>query len=442
MHLSSRAVALSATFGTGIASAADLPARPYTKAAPLQPAPITWSGCYLGANIGAGWDRFHAGEAGFAGVPTPFVDYGSNTGTSLIGGGQVGCDYQFAPNWVIGTQGKAEFGNINSSNLVAAFPGVTAVFKLKNTETLTGRLGYTLAPTVLAYVKGGAAWSNAYATASTAFGLGETANFSMTGYTVGGGVEWIFAPGWSVFGEYNYLDFGTKNVNFPSTGPGAGLRSRRYACRYQCRQAYGAGSNLRRELQVQLGQPDHREVLAGNNRTASAASAGLCSRGVRLTDRGQKRPHLCQKSLQIHGLCVEIRAADLDTFGTVAGKRVGCQSDNRDGCSRRIGLDQLSRFPAVHFAQGDIHQDQMRVLARGHRDAGGAVMRTADVEAVPLQAPGKHVPVHFVVFNQQDLMHGASLRQAEAQGREQPGPASRRHASLLSAARRSRACGW
>ena len=46
----------------------------------------------------------------------------------------------------------------------------------------------------------------------------------MTGYTVGGGAEWMFAPGWSVFGEYNYLDFGTKNVNFLSTGlvPGFG----------------------------------------------------------------------------------------------------------------------------------------------------------------------------------------------------------------------------
>lgn len=218
------AVALGVTFGTGVASAADLLARPYTKAPPLQPVPVTWSGCYLGGNIGAGWDRFSAGEVGFAGVPTPFVDYGSNTGSSFIGGGQIGCDYQFASNWVIGIQGKTEFGNINSSNPVAAFPGVTAVFKLKNTDTLTGRLGYTLAPTALAYVKGGAAWSNSYAAASTAFGLGETANFSMTGYTVGGGLEWMFAPGWSVFGEYNYLDFGTKNVNFPSTGlvPGFG----------------------------------------------------------------------------------------------------------------------------------------------------------------------------------------------------------------------------
>jgi hypothetical protein len=74
----------------------------------------------------------------------PLRRLGSNTGSSFIGGGQIGCDYQFASNWVIGIQGKTEFGNINSSNLVAAFPGVTAVFKLKNTETLTGRLGYRL----------------------------------------------------------------------------------------------------------------------------------------------------------------------------------------------------------------------------------------------------------------------------------------------------------
>ena len=50
------------------------------------------------------------------GSATPFLDYGPNTGSGFIGGGQIGCDYQFASNWVIGIQGKAEFGNINSSN--------------------------------------------------------------------------------------------------------------------------------------------------------------------------------------------------------------------------------------------------------------------------------------------------------------------------------------
>lgn len=223
----SAAAAISATLGIGAASAADLAARPYTKAPVYGAPPISWSGCYLGGSIGAGWDRFNAGEVGFAGVPTPFVDYGSNSGSSVIGGGQIGCDYQFASNWVVGIQGQAEFGTINSSNAIAAFPGITAQFQVKNIETLTGRVGYAVAPAVLAYVKGGAAWANASGAAVVpALGgiSGETANFTMTGYTVGGGLEWMFARGWSVFGEYNYMDFGTKNVNFPSTGlvPGFG----------------------------------------------------------------------------------------------------------------------------------------------------------------------------------------------------------------------------
>jgi outer membrane immunogenic protein len=45
----------------------------------------------------------------------------------------------------------------------------------------------------------------------------------MTGYSVVGGLEWRFAPGWSVFGEYDFIDFGKKNVNFFSIGSGGGL---------------------------------------------------------------------------------------------------------------------------------------------------------------------------------------------------------------------------
>jgi hypothetical protein len=74
----------------------------------------------------------------FAGVPLPFQDYGGSTGSSFVGGGQIGCDYQFASYWVIGIQGKAEFGTINSSNPVAAFPGVAAIYQMKNTENARG----------------------------------------------------------------------------------------------------------------------------------------------------------------------------------------------------------------------------------------------------------------------------------------------------------------
>jgi outer membrane immunogenic protein len=215
--------AFGATFAIGAASGADLAAR-YTKTPAYGAPPAFWTGCYLGGNIGAGWDRFNAGEVAFAGVPTAFTDFGGNKGSSVIGGGQIGCDYQFA-NWVIGIQAQAEFGTINSSNAVAAFPGITAIFKLKNIETLSARLGYTVTPAVLAYVKGGPAWASASAAAAIPSGvIAESANFTTTGYTVGGGLEWMFVPGWSVFGEYNYMDFGTKNVNILSTGmvPGFG----------------------------------------------------------------------------------------------------------------------------------------------------------------------------------------------------------------------------
>ena len=66
----------------------------------------------------------------------------------------------------------------------------------------------------LSYVKGGAAWTNNndYLLHQPNGRLSESASFNTnTGWAVGGGLEWMFAPGWSVFGEYNYMDFGTKS---------------------------------------------------------------------------------------------------------------------------------------------------------------------------------------------------------------------------------------
>ena len=77
--------AFGAMFGFGAASGADLAAR-YTKTPVYGAPPVSWTGCYIGGNIGAGWDHFNAGEVAFAGVATPFTDFGGNNGSSLIGG--------------------------------------------------------------------------------------------------------------------------------------------------------------------------------------------------------------------------------------------------------------------------------------------------------------------------------------------------------------------
>lgn len=155
------------------AYAADLPRKPYY-APPVVIAPIySWTGCYVGANIGTAW--------GFA-----ETNGSSETNTAFAGGGQIGCDYQMGP-WVIGIRNM--------------FDGTTGGGNTNWFDTLTPRAGYLVQPNVLLYVQGGAAWT-------------ETNN--TTGWTVGGGAEWMFVPHWSTFLEYNYMDFGTSSGTFGS----------------------------------------------------------------------------------------------------------------------------------------------------------------------------------------------------------------------------------
>jgi hypothetical protein len=79
---------------------------------------FSWTGCYIGGNIGWGWGRdtvsipdlgATTGVLNLSGVSLGPVT-GNTTG--VLGGGQVGCNYQFAPNWVIGIEGDGEAANI------------------------------------------------------------------------------------------------------------------------------------------------------------------------------------------------------------------------------------------------------------------------------------------------------------------------------------------
>jgi outer membrane immunogenic protein len=140
----------------GAASAADLAARPYTKtpvAAPLMT--YNWTGCYVGGNVGGGWA--HTRQE-FALSPFTGTLFSDSRGSNVIGGAQVGCDYQF-DKFVIGAQGQFDFGQINSSAIEPLFPTFTSAAQTKQIFTATARVGYLVVPSVLAYVKGGAAWA-------------------------------------------------------------------------------------------------------------------------------------------------------------------------------------------------------------------------------------------------------------------------------------------
>jgi outer membrane immunogenic protein len=185
------------------ASAADLPRRPAPAyVPPPAPPPITWTGCYIGANIGGIFGR---GDAHFNDF-----EVGSNERSGFTGGGQIGCDYQFAGGWVIGIRNMFNGTTLGRDRtFVDNFGNFGTVdSNIDWFDTLTSRIGYAFAPNWLLYAQGGVAWIN-HSTHLTINNV-DFGDFSKTrsGWTVGGGVEWMFAPGWSAFLEGNYMDFG------------------------------------------------------------------------------------------------------------------------------------------------------------------------------------------------------------------------------------------
>jgi outer membrane immunogenic protein len=182
------------------AIAADLPPRPYIKA-PAVTAPeavYNWTGFYVGGHVGGLW----AGDNNIEG----------NSGR-FLGGVQGGADYQFAPNWVAGVEAQYSWLATNDTTGVL-FPGNTFVTQdTRGLGSVTGRLGYTWGPALL-YAKGGYAWrdSELGVTVAGAPAAFTTSGNRNSGYTVGGGLEYLFAPNWSAKAEYQYYKF--DNTNF------------------------------------------------------------------------------------------------------------------------------------------------------------------------------------------------------------------------------------
>jgi outer membrane immunogenic protein len=202
-------VALVALGASVPALAADLAGQAsYYANGPMQ-APIynsNWTGFYVGAHIGGAFSS----DSNFSGLVT-----GNNGNGRFLGGFQVGADYQFAHSWVAGIEGQYSWlGNNNS----VIFPGG---FVYSNHQralgSVTGRVGFTWGPGLL-YVKGGYAYSDNSDTLT--FG-GAPAAFTLDsghrdGYTVGAGLEYMFAPNWAAKVEYQYYNFGSTRFVAPA----------------------------------------------------------------------------------------------------------------------------------------------------------------------------------------------------------------------------------
>ena len=229
--LSFIAVAALACTVTAPAFAADLPMA-VKSSAPFA-ARFTWTGCYGGGHVGGAFERHDANDPVLL-IQSNLGGPGTAVGTTKINttdvalGGQLGCDYQFSPNWVVGIEGAASAGIVDGHKTVglpAGNPGDSALVTVSSDlmTAVTGRLGYAVDRWMF-YGKGGLAWTNdKYSITGTFAGTpfdAEGLGAWRTGWTAGAGVEWAFADDWSARLEYDYYDFGTPVVNMIDTGNG------------------------------------------------------------------------------------------------------------------------------------------------------------------------------------------------------------------------------
>jgi outer membrane immunogenic protein len=211
------------------ANAADLPVKAH---AGYAPDPASWTGLYIGADVG-----FKATESNWTTTGASFTALTSDTsrptsGNSFRFAGHAGYNYQFAPQWVAGIEG--DFGWADKTVTVTGSPAPgtfnfaadSIAVKTGYDASLRGRAGYLLTPMTMVYATGGAAWQRleAQRNVPVSFCCGPfttTASTVRTGWTVGGGLEWMMTRNWLLRAEYRYADFGT--ANFSDTNPAGGV---------------------------------------------------------------------------------------------------------------------------------------------------------------------------------------------------------------------------
>src|SRR3984957_4504111 len=142
MHKLLRATALpSLLLGTTLAAnAADLPPAPRA-AVPYMPVAVpvfSWTGFYIGGNVGGGWSRGNVVDSAFG------VNFNNGNSASFLGGGQVGGNYQIGA-FVIGAEAVFDwFANNNNSGNGTAVPGgiIRASANDRWETTVAARFGY------------------------------------------------------------------------------------------------------------------------------------------------------------------------------------------------------------------------------------------------------------------------------------------------------------
>jgi outer membrane immunogenic protein len=241
-------VAFIAMIAGGPAGAADMPVAPVYKAPPVAVAQsFNWSRCYIGAHAGYGWgrNRNDFGDAvqsgpteGFENFPAEFGPFHHNTHGGVVGG-QIGCNYQFAPNWLVGVEGEFFWSGIKGGYTAPedfADPGSLSRFESRNRwdGDIALRFGHVWGRNFF-YGKVGAAFGNFRyiethddfpSTHACPNGGACSVDFTRTvpGLLLGAGLEhaltWPPGDHWTIKVEYNYINYVSHSIPYPSAGAG------------------------------------------------------------------------------------------------------------------------------------------------------------------------------------------------------------------------------
>jgi opacity protein-like surface antigen len=230
-------VAAASVLLAGAASAADMAVK--ARRAPIPVPAFSWTGCYVGGNVGYTRGDVHSGAAAnpiFIAVgpaaATAAVLAPSNVGVTPDGftaGVGVGCNYQTGI-FVLGVEGDINYSELGISQIRGPFPtgGVFAPhtweenFRSNWFATARARAGVVLAERHLLYVTGGAAfaeynWLKALDFPGFAgFRYQGTLSDSRVGWVVGAGWEYAFSNNWSAKVEYLHMDFGSTSATTPT----------------------------------------------------------------------------------------------------------------------------------------------------------------------------------------------------------------------------------
>jgi outer membrane immunogenic protein len=205
----------------GSAVAADLPARTYTKAPMMAPAP-SWTGFYIFGGGGGGlWNSDQHVQTTAGALPLT-IDQRQG-GSGWFGTVGAGYDWQYSSSWVVGIFGDGQFGSLKGT-IQDPTLGLTGNVKMQDAWAAGVRVGYLVAPNVLSYVNGGYSgshWSGAtFLSPFSGLAAGaHTNSFNRNGWFIGGGVEnnlnifGITAPGWFMKTEYRSAFYDRKNIN-------------------------------------------------------------------------------------------------------------------------------------------------------------------------------------------------------------------------------------